>query len=202
MSVGDPSESSPTKSSYRRVIALVVVVALALGFLSYALTQSTPPTQPTSAEVNPTTSYQHPSSTNGTTVPECSTSASLPCGFENGTQGSIIITNASLAVSPSVGPNSSISGLLSLTIVHTGEFEGDPLTFYLCQPGYAGCGWLMQTTATGQTGTYTIPIYGPHALIRGVKYEVDVNSLYHTSTYPGQGEVDEIWMLNIAVTAN
>jgi len=46
MSAGDSSAESPTKSSYRRVIVLVAVIALALGFLFYALPQSTPPTQP------------------------------------------------------------------------------------------------------------------------------------------------------------
>ena len=47
MSVGDSSAESPTKSSYGRVIVLVAVIALALGFLFYALPQSTPSTQPT-----------------------------------------------------------------------------------------------------------------------------------------------------------
>jgi hypothetical protein len=44
---GDLSAESPTTSSYGRVIVLVAVIALTLGFLFYALPQSTPSTQPT-----------------------------------------------------------------------------------------------------------------------------------------------------------
>ena len=43
----DSSAETSTKSNYRRVIMLVAIIALALGFLSYALSQSTPPTKPT-----------------------------------------------------------------------------------------------------------------------------------------------------------
>jgi len=46
MGVVDSSAESPKKSSYGRVIVLVAVIALALGFLFYALPQSTPSTQP------------------------------------------------------------------------------------------------------------------------------------------------------------
>jgi hypothetical protein len=197
VSAGDSSAEPPKKSRNWRYAVIVVVIALAIGFLIYAFNQSAPRIQPTS-----TASSQQSSSTNSMTAPECSTSASLPCGVTGGTQGVIVITNASLTVSPSVSPSNGTSGFLSLTIMHTGDFEGDPLTVYMCQPGGAGCSEVLQTTATGQTGTYTTPIYGSFALTRGVKYEVEVNSLYHSTTYPGEGEVDEIEILFIGVTAN
>jgi len=135
------------------------------------------------------------------TVPQCSISVSLPCGVTGGTQGTFVITNASLTV-PIVYTNNSISGFLSLTLVHTEDFEGGPLTVYLCQLGGGACEEVLRTTAAGQTGSYVTPIYASSALTYGVKYEVEVDSLYHSTTYPGQGEVDEIEILNIALTAN
>ena len=86
--------------------------------------------------------------------------------------------------------------------MHTEDFEGGPLTVYLCQLGGAACEEVLRTTAAGQTGSYVTPIYASSALTYGVKYEVEVDSLYHSTTYPGQGEVDEIEILNIALTAN
>jgi len=193
MDVSDSAAKSPETSNYRHIIEIVVITALALGFLSYAI-RPTPATQPTTS--------QRSSPTISMTAHECSTSASLPCGFTNGTQGSIVITNASLTVSASASLNSSVVGYLSLTLVHTGDFEGDPLSFYLCQPDKPGCGEVLQSTAAGQNGIYTTPIYAPIALTHGVKYEVDVDSLYHTSTYPGEGAIEEIEILKIAVVAN
>jgi hypothetical protein len=47
MSAGDSTAESPKKSRNRRLVAIAVVIVLALGFLVYAVTQSTPPTNPT-----------------------------------------------------------------------------------------------------------------------------------------------------------
>ena len=135
------------------------------------------------------------------TAPQCSISVSLPCGVTGGTQGILVIANASLTV-PIVDTNNSISGFLSLTLVHTGDFEGGPLNVYLCQLGGGACGEILHTTAAGQTGSYVTPTYGSSALTYGMKYEVEVDSLYHSTTYPGEGEVDEVEVLNFALTAN
>jgi hypothetical protein len=59
------------------------------------------------------------------TATQCSASASLPCGMAAYNQGAFVITNASLTVSPS---NNSTSGVLTLTLIHTQEFEDTALS--------------------------------------------------------------------------
>jgi hypothetical protein len=111
-------------------------------------------------------------------------------------QGAFVITNASLTVSPS---NNSTSGVLTLSLIHTQEFEDTALSVSIGPLSGGVFKPIMQTTAIGQTGTYTVSIPASFPLIRGLKYEVVVDSLYVFTSGTGGTITEE---LDIALTAN
>jgi hypothetical protein len=59
MSAGDSSQKSSEMSSYRRFIAIAVIIALVLGFLTYA-TRPTPATQPATITIQITCMTTYP----------------------------------------------------------------------------------------------------------------------------------------------
>jgi len=189
MSAGDASPlASPRKSRNWGFIAILVVVALAIGFLIYTAARPMPATQLTSS--------QQSSSIVNTTIPQCSVSASLPCGWTGSSQGILVVTNASLTVSPST--NSLGNGVLSLTLVHTGNYENTTLEVYLQPLGTTRYLNVLQTAAVGPTRTYWASIPTSYPLTRGLKYEVIIDSIYYETGVSGEAVTE----LHIALTAN
>jgi len=99
-------------------------------------------------------------------------------------------------VSPST--NSLGNGVLSLTLVHTGNFENTTLEVTLEPLNSTRYLNVLQTTAVGETRTYWASIPTSFPLTRGLRYEVLVDSIYYETGVSG----DEVTELHIALTAS
>jgi len=192
MSPSMPSSSERSRLGPKTVVVIVVLVVLiaVVGFyVVFIIPVSLSP--PTPGD----TSSQQSSITN-TTIPQCSVSASLPCGWTGSSQGIFVITNASLTVSPST--NSLGNGVLFLTLVHTGNYENTTLEVTIEPPGNTHYLNVLDTTAVGPTRTYWASIPTSFPLTRGLKYEVIVDSIYYETGVSGEAVTE----LVIALTAN
>jgi hypothetical protein len=115
------------------------------------------------------------------------------------TVDNLVITNASLTAFPSTNLTNHSDGVLTLTLVHTGAFEGTPLSVSMRQLGGSDFTTILQTAPIGQTGTYKIPIPASFPLTRGLRYQVVVDSTYVFTTGTLGTITNE---LDIALTAN
>lgn len=126
------------------------------------------------------------------TAPQCSTGSDsmLPCGFVSGKSNSdiLVIVSANLTVSPSKDG----SGTLTMTLVHSGNYEGTELGVVIWPtalgggPDYRG---VLNARAAGQEGTYTAPIPSSFGLVRGQSYKLTVDST--TTGPPPEGGITE-----------
>jgi hypothetical protein len=111
---------------------------------------------------------------NVTTAPQCSTqsNAPLPCGFA--VPGDVFVV---VAANLTTFASNNGSGTLSLTLVHSGNYEGTHLGVVIWQPGsnnnYTS---VIGTTAVGQTKTYSASIPSSFGLVAGQKYKLTIDS--------------------------
>jgi hypothetical protein len=144
----------------RRKIALAVIVVsvlvVALGIELASQFSSNPPLP-----------------LNVTTAPQCSTqsNATLPCGFA--VPGDVFVV---VAANLTASASNNGSGTLSLTLVHSGNYEGTHLGVVIWQPGSNSYISVIGTTAVGQTKTYSASIPSSFGLVAGQKYKLTIDS--------------------------
>jgi hypothetical protein len=135
---------------------------------------------------------------NVTTAPQCSTDSNgtMPCGFTSSSQGMFVVVAANLTASVS----NNGSGTLTLTLVHSGNYEGTSLGVVIWRPGSNNYTQVMGTVAVGQTKTYSGSIPSSFGLVAGQKYKLTIDSTTINQKQVSENGITE--ELSITLTAH
>ena len=129
-------------------------------------------------------------------APQCSTSsnATLPCGFAGPYSSSIFVI---VAANITASSSNNGSGTLTLTLAHSGNYQGTELGAVLWQPIGHNYTAILKTVATGQEKTYSAPVPASFGLESGQRYKLTLDSTT-TGPPPESGITEELDIMLVA----